>query len=255
MVMLYFSATGNSKYIAELFCLNSSSACHSIEEDVDYDNLIISEDIICFCYPVYGSRVPRLMREFVIKHMESLNNKKLVIFCTQMYFSGDGARAFTDIFPRGFIEVIYAEHFLMPNNVCNVFITPLPGKETIQRYLSKADIKMQTVCDDIANGVIKKRGFNRISRALGLIQGTFFPRIEKWAQERVWVDNDCNKCQLCVSICPTHNFDYNGDTVETKNNCMMCFRCINKCPQKAIAVSLHGKVKRQYKGVESLSSQ
>ena len=247
--MLYFSATGNSKYIAELFCRYSNSKCHSIEEDIEFGNLIISEDIICFCYPIYGSRVPRLMREFATKHMESLKNKKLVIFCTQMYFSGDGARAFTDIFPNGHTEVIYAEHFLMPNNVCNVFITPLPGKKTIQKYLSKANIKMQTVCKDITNGVIKTRGFNVVSRALGLIQGAFFPGIERWAQGRVWVDNDCNKCQLCVSACPTHNFEIKGDVVETKNNCMMCFRCINKCPQKAIAVSLRGKVKKQYTGV------
>ena len=247
--MLYFSATGNSKYIAELFCRNTNATCHSIEEDVDFGNLIISEDIICFCYPIYGSRVPRLMREFVADHMELLKNKKLIIFCTQMYFSGDGARAFTDILPHGFGEVIYAEHFLMPNNVCNVFITPLPGNKTIQKYLSKASSKMQTVCDDIKNGVIKKRGFNFGSQALGAIQGTFFPGIERWARGRVWVDNDCNKCLLCISICPTNNFEYKGTIVETKNNCMMCYRCINKCPQKAIAVSLRGKVKKQYTGV------
>jgi len=247
--MLYFSATGNSKYIAELFSRSINAMCHSIEEDVDFDNLIISEDIICFCYPIYGSRVPRLMREFAATHMQSLKNKKLIIFCTQMYFSGDGARALIDIFPHSFAEVIYAEHFLMPNNVCNVFITPLPGKKTIQKYLLRANARMQTVCADITNGVIKKRGFNPFSRALGLIQGTFFPGIERWALGRVWVDNDCNECLLCVSICPTNNFEYNKTAIETKNNCMMCFRCINKCPQKAIAVSLRGKVKKQYTGV------
>jgi len=247
--MLYFSATGNSKYIAELFCRNMNAVCQSIEEDIDFGNLIISEDIICFCYPIYASRVPRLMREFAINHMESLKNKKIIIFCTQMYFSGDGARAFTDIFPRGFVEVIYAEHFLMPNNVCNLFITPLPGNKTIQKFLSKANIKMQTVCGDITNGTIKKRGFNPVSRAWGSIQGTFFPRIERWARGKVWVDSDCNKCLLCVSVCPTHNFECKGDKIETKGSCMMCYRCINKCPQKAIAVSLRGKVRKQYTGV------
>ena len=249
MVMLYFSATGNSKYIAELFCQNMNIPCHSIEEDNDFTNLIASEDIICFCYPIYGSRVPRLMREFVVNHMVPLKNKKLIIFCTQMYFSGDGARAFTDIFPCGFGEVVYAEHFLMPNNVCNLFITPLPGNRAIQKYLSKANRKMQIVCNNIKNGIIKKRGFTPASRALGLIQGALFPRLENWAQGRVWVDSGCNKCLLCVSVCPAHNFEYIGDKIETKNNCMMCYRCINKCPQQAIAVFLRGKVKKQYAGV------
>jgi len=249
MVMFYFSATGNSKYIAELFSRNMNALCHSIEEDIDFAGLISSEDIICFCYPIYGSRVPRLMREFAVSHMEALKNKKLIIFCTQMYFSGDGARAFTDLFPSGFAEVIYAEHFLMPNNVCNVFITPLPSDKTIQKYLQNANSKMKDVCDDIANEIVKKRGFNVASRALGLIQGVFFPGLERWAQGRVWVDNNCNQCLLCVSICPANNFEYKDDNVVTKNNCMMCFRCINKCPQKAIAVSLRKKVKKQYRGV------
>ena len=120
MIMLYFSGTGNSKYVAELFCRNMNASCHSIEENADFTALLASEEVIGFCYPIYGSRVPRIMREFVSVHTDSLKAKKLIIFCTQMYFSGDGARAFIDIFPRNHAEVIYAEHFLMPNNVCKV---------------------------------------------------------------------------------------------------------------------------------------
>ena len=64
MVMLYFSGTGNSKYIAELFCKHMNAEFYSIEETIDFDKLIVSEEVIGFCYPVYGSRVPRIMREF-----------------------------------------------------------------------------------------------------------------------------------------------------------------------------------------------
>jgi ferredoxin len=189
------------------------------------------------------------MREFVLAHIDSLKGKKLIIFCTQMYFSGDGARALMDILPRGHAEVIYAEHFLMPNNVCNVFITPVPGEKTINKYLSKTERKMQNVCSDIKRGVIIKRGFNPASRVLGLMQGTFFPGIERRARGKVWIDNDCNSCLLCVSACPVKNFEYKDGRIETKNNCMLCYRCINKCPQKAISCWFRGKVKKQYKGV------
>jgi len=247
--MLYFSGTGNSKYIAELFCERMNAACHSIEEKIDFSNLIAPEKAIAFCYPVYGSRVPRIMREFVKRHMESLKDKKLIIFCTQMYFSGDGARAFTDIFPRGYVSVIYAEHFLMPNNVCNFFILPLPGERSIKKYVKKAERKMQTVCDEITYGVIKKRGFNPVSRALGLIQGVFYPKFEKIGMDRVWIGDNCTQCNLCVTICPMNNFENESGKVKPKNNCTMCYRCINKCPKKSISVYLRGKVKKQYKGL------
>ena len=249
MIMFYFSATGNSKYIAELFCRNMGAMCRSIEEDTDFYNIIASEDTIGFCYPVYGSRVPRLMREFARKYVDMLKHKRLIIFCTQMCFSGDGARAFTDVFPHGFAEVIYAEHFLMPNNICNLFLVPLPSKNRIHKYLGNAQRKIETVCRDISNGVIRKRGFNPGSRLLGLIQGVFLPGIEERARDRVWIDDDCNQCGLCISMCPMNNFSVDSSKVITKNNCMMCYRCINKCPQKAIAVFLRGKVKDQYIGV------
>ena len=249
MVMFYFSATGNSKYIAELFSRKMNASFYSIEDEVDFAKVIASAEVVGFCYPIFGSRVPRLMREFVDTHMQSLKNKKAIIFCTQMGGSGDGARVLTDLFPRDHAEVIYAEHFLMPNNVCNLFFLPLPGEKMKQWYLSKSQKKMQVVCENIKNGIVKKRGFNPGSRALGLIQGVFYPGLEKRAQKKVWINEDCNQCNLCVSICPVGNFVSESGKIKTKNNCMICYRCINKCPQKAISVFMRRKVKRQYAGV------
>jgi len=249
MIMFYFSATGNSKYVADLFCKKTNAACYSIEENVDFVELLGANEIIGFCYPIYGSRVPKLMREFVENNAEILCNKKIIIFCTQYIWSGDGARAFTDLLPRDSVEVIYAEHFFMPNNICNFFLLPLESKKKIAKYPLKTERKMQRVCDNIEKGIVKKRGFNPISKALGAIQGSFFPRFEKMAKNRVWLDKDCNKCRLCIIICPMDNFDDEHDKITTNNNCMMCYRCINKCPQKAIRVFLRKKVKKQFKGV------
>jgi ferredoxin len=249
VVMLYFSGTGNSKYIAELFCKQMNAACHSIEEDVDFGQMIKAARVIAFCYPIYGSRVPRIMREFAIKHMDALKGKKVIIFCTQMGFSGDGARAFTDIFPRNHFIVRYAEHFLMPNNVNNLGFMPLATEKEVKKYLDKAEEKMNEVCVNILNGFGRKRGFNPLSRALGLMQGIFFPLLEWIGLRTVWIDKDCTLCDVCVSICPVKNFENIGDKIVTKKNCTMCFRCINKCPQKAISIYHKGKVKRQFEGV------
>ena len=247
MIMLYFSATGNSKYVAELFCKKMNAACYSIEEKIDFAELLDANEIIGFCYPIYGSRVPKLMREFVKNQVETLKNKKIIIFCTQYIWSGDGARAFTDLMPGNFVEVIYAEHFFMPNNICNFFLLPLESNKKVAKHSAKTDRKMQIVCDKIKHGIVKKRGFNPISRALGAIQGSIFPSVEKKARSSVRIDEDCNKCGLCISICPMSNFEIEGENITTKNNCMMCYRCINKCPQKAIRLFFRKKVKKQYK--------
>jgi len=189
------------------------------------------------------------MREFVKRHIESFKNKKIIIFCTQLIFSGDGARVFTDLFPRRFVKVIYAEHFLMPNNVCNLFFLPLESEKKIKRYIIKAERKMLFVCENIKNGIIVKRGFNIFSRVLGLIQGIHIPRIEKNALDSVGIKDNCTQCGLCISICPMNNFDNQNGKIITKQNCIICYRCINKCPQKAITVFLKAGVKKQYKGI------
>ena len=246
MLMLYFSGTGNSKYIAELFCAKMNAECHSIEEHIDFEALFATAEIIAFCYPIYASRVPRIMREFVSKHMESLEGKKLIIFCTQMLFSGDGARAFTDLFSGGHIQVVYAEHFFMPNNISNASIVPMASDKLVRAYLQHSERRMEAVCRDIKAGIIKKRGFNIISRGLGLLQAPLMPIIEKKANNSVRVGNGCTRCGICVSVCPMKNLMCENRSITHKHNCTMCCRCVNKCPEKAITIVFHDKVKKQY---------
>ena len=245
MIMFYFSGTGNSKYIADLFCSNMNAACHSIEENVDFKKLIIAEETIGFCYPIYFSRVPRIMREFVAKYMNLLKNKKLIVFCTQQILSGDGARAFTDLFERGYIEVIYAEHFFMPSNIWPVETNTVKIKQSFE----KAERKIQGLCHNIENGIHRKRGFNIVSRALGLIQAPLALPIERTANNSVRINENCTNCELCVSICPMSNLALENKSIKHNHNCTVCYRCVNKCPQKAITVVFHGKVKKQYMGV------
>ena len=252
MLMLYFSGTGNSKYVAELFASEMNCSCHSIEEFITFDTLIAESDTIAFCYPVYMSRVPRIMREFVSRHLNLFKGKKIIIFCTQLLLSGDGARAFAVMFPKNHVDMSYAEHFFMPNNVNNVSFLPIPSEKMIQKCMDCAKQKMAIVCGNIKAGKVKKRGFNVLSRALGLLQGVFMSKTEQLANNSVRFDADCTTCGLCVNICPTKNLALAEGGIKHNHNCTMCYRCINRCPQKAIAVVFRGKVKKQYRGIKSM---
>jgi len=254
--MLYFSGTGNSKYIAEMFSRNMDAVCHSIEEEIDFDKLINSNETIGFCYPIYASRVPRILREFVNKHIDALKSKKLIIFCTQLIFSGDGTRAFVGLLPRGHTQIIYSEHFYMPANTPNLKILPyiLMNDKMIRRLCKKAEREMQDVCNNIKSGKIKKRGFCIGSRMAGLLQAWIVPLMEKSANMRksIKISKACDNCGVCVARCPMKNLAIEDNAVKHKYNCTTCYRCVNKCPQKAITVVFHGKVKKQYKGMISI---
>ena len=258
MLTLYFSGTGNTKYLAELFCSKTDSKCFSIEATIDFANEINAHDIITFCYPIYCSRVPRIMREFTHRYMDNLHGKKIIILVTQMLFSGDGARVFADMFETGTIEIIYAEHFNMQQNMGNIPVFNLwkPSEKSKQKYISKAEAKMNTICDNINNNIIKKRGFSKWSKLVGCIQGKIWQkstkdiiphRLEKKIQNGVRIHPSCTACNKCIKICPMKNLVNNENQIQHLNNCTICYRCVNSCAQKAITVYIHTKPRWQYK--------
>jgi ferredoxin len=252
MLTLYFSGTGNSKYVAELFASEMGSACHSIEETVDFSGLIQSANIVAFVYPIYVSRVPRIMREFVVGHCADLYGKRLVILCTQMEFSGDGARCFTDLLPRGSYTVEYAEHIMMPNNINNInniWLFRRTSEKRMQRLVNETRRKTAQICADVKAGVVKKRGFNPFSRILGLMQGMFMPLMERFMNDAVNISGDCTGCGLCVRNCPMHNLRLADGKAVAGGNCTECYRCSNLCPERAINIYFKGKVHWQYHGI------
>lgn len=253
MITLYFSGTGNSEYIARRFAARMKSPCHSIEEAVDFTSLLATTDTVAVCYPVYGSCVPRIMREFAAEHSTVLTEKKLIILCTQMIFSGDGARAFARLLPGCDERVIYAEHFHMPNNISNFWLFPIRDEERI-RKLHAAEQKLERTCTQIQNGIVGRRGWSAFSALLGKFQNIAWPMLENRKKGSFSVNQACNRCGLCVRRCPVHNLALTEAGVTQKNNCILCYRCVNLCPQKAAAVMLRKRPKRQYKGIEQSES-
>ncbi|MCL2527031.1 MAG: EFR1 family ferrodoxin [Defluviitaleaceae bacterium] len=261
MLTLYFSGTGNTKYIAGLFSQKMNAKCFSIEENIDFSTEIKAQDMIAFCYPIYCSRVPRIMREFAHKHMAALAGKKIIILVTQQVLSGDGARVFTDLFEEGAIDVAYAEHFNMQQNMGNLPIWSRifsPTEKSRQKFIRKSERKMDAVCHDIKGNIVKKRGFSRGSILLGYIQGKPWQkdtsniapqRLEKKLMKDVRVHKRCNACNVCTKVCPMKNLVSQDGRITHLNNCTLCYRCVNRCPQKAITVYIHIRPKWQYNGV------
>ena len=248
MLTLYFSGTGNTRYIANDFAKKMNHKAYSIEENLDFVSLITSHETIAFCYPIYTSDVPNIMKRFVNTHRLKLQNKNLIILCTQLFFSGDGARVFTDLLKDITYTVIYAEHINMPNNICNLWVLPLAKEQRIARYLDHAESKLNKICENIEQGIIILRGFNPVSKWLGwFTQRAYFPKIETKAMKDVRIDAKCNLCGTCTRVCPMDNLTIENNQIIQQVACTLCYRCVNLCPQKAITVLIHSKVKKQYR--------
>jgi len=263
MVLFYFSGTGNSEYMAKFFGREMGADCYSIEEEVNFSQLIQSNNVIGFCYPIYGSRLPRNMRQFVSGHLEGLKGKKLIIFVTQWAFSGDGARVLTDLLPKGHAEVIYGEHFNMPNNISNTAFLKEVSQEKMEAKIAGAEAKMLVACANIKAGIVNRRGFSPFSKFLGKFQGVPWQRksssvglvagsMEAKIATSVRVDRRCTTCLICIDVCPVKNLGLKNGRIDHNNDCVGCFRCVNQCRSKAISVMGKRKPKWQYKCVKRI---
>lgn len=90
---IYFSGTGNSRYVAEMFCneYDETTKALSIEDD-NIIEAVRNEKMLVFAYPVQYSTVPKILRDFVIENNELWESKKVFVIATMGLFSGDGAR-------------------------------------------------------------------------------------------------------------------------------------------------------------------
>ena len=78
-----------------------------------------------------------------------------MILATQMMFSGDGARCFTDLLPKGYCEVLYAEQMIMPNNVNNMKAFQRTPDAQILALAEEARAHIRRITEDLKAG----RGF------------------------------------------------------------------------------------------------
>lgn len=250
---LYFSGTGNTKYVVKKFCeLYEEKNEHKIisieDETRDFDKLIKKANIIAIAYPIYGSILPYILTDFLKTHMDSFKDKRIMTIATQALFSGDGGALPYRELKQSNVKHLHSIHVNMPSNLVDVGIFPSKPIFKTKKKVLKADAKIKKVVARIQSGKTVKDGRRWYSRTIGyLFQRGLAKGMMERLRTKVKIDNDiCIKCNQCVSTCPTGNL-YNEDgMIQFKNQCTLCYRCVNQCPTKAISIFSKKKPKIQY---------
>ncbi|SHE78647.1 EFR1 family ferrodoxin [Alkalibacter saccharofermentans] len=241
IVIFYFSGTGNTwwatgRLTEYLKGMGADVTFFSIEQvDTELsDRLIAGCGTVGFGYPIYGSDVPEIMKDFMKDLAPS--GKDAFVYCTQWLWSGDGARVSAEFLSNKF-RIKWAEHFAMPNNV-SVSAIRLPytnDKRRINKILKRADRRIKRLVLKIVSEKPFLRGFSAVSACSGYIQRGpfryFFGRLRNDINVEI---KKCNFCGYCVKLCPVSNLILDGNTVSTLGSCIMCLRCYSFCPRMAV---------------------
>jgi ferredoxin len=235
-MILYFSGTGNSHYIAEKIAeINNDDvvSLNHLIKSYKTDMIISKERPFVFVCPTYAWRLPRIVDAFIRK--TSFNGNTEVYFI--MTCGGETANAIHHIKKlcrykgwelKGFAEI------KMPDNYTAMF----PGSETsvAKDFIKKAEPTINRIATDIQNRksftIMKDKGFYGKLES-GIINSLFYTFFVHTKGFHI-IDKKCVSCGKCVKLCPLNNIILSDDKPVWANNCTHCMACINGCPTQAI---------------------
>lgn len=253
IAIFLFSGTGNTYFIGKKIqsaFIENNVFCDLFTVEVTHDdNQIINDyDVIGLGYPIYGSDVPLIIKNWV-DSLKIQNQKKAFVFCTQMMYSGDGAAYGGRLLEKKGFTIRQQAHFNMPNNITDYKILRAFNKHDLIKLEYKKTQQAYRFVNQILMDKKRRKGSNLFSLILGLIQRIPYQRIEmKWLSSAIKIEDSCILCKKCVDLCPTNNFIVEEGILKTTNRCIACYRCINHCPVNALHCSKKALVKVPYKG-------
>jgi formate hydrogenlyase subunit 6/NADH:ubiquinone oxidoreductase subunit I len=250
---LYFSGTGNTKYVVKQFVdryeEGTDFTIQSIEEQgVNFSILIEEAKLIVIAYPIHEGLLPHIMSEFLMKYKEHFRNKDIITICSQMIFSGDGAALPIYILKENNVILLHGIHINMPNNLADFWFLPLKTAENSSKKYKKANAKITRVVSRIKKGKKVKNGIRFYSWPLGFfIQRAYTKHHYNRIRSDIKIDyNTCINCDKCISVCPVDNLYSKDKKIQVKDQCTICYRCINVCPTQSISLITNHKPTTQY---------
>lgn len=246
MVGIYFSGTGNSRYVAEMFCneYDETTKALSIEDD-NIIEAVRNEEMLVFAYPVQYSTVPKILRDFIIENNELWESKKVFVIATMGLFSGDGAGILGRLLQKYGAAIIGGLHLKMPDSIGDEKVLKRPLEKN-KELVKNAEQKISKSVQLLKSGKPTQEEIGVLYRMVGFFgQRLYFGHKTKEYSDMLCVDTDkCIGCGKCEKLCPMNNIKIVDKKVAQNNRCTMCYRCINNCPMQAMTL-LRTKVVEQ----------
>lgn len=234
-MVLYFSGTGNSRYIAKriaeklgdtLFDINAAikeSAATAIET---------TDGRLVFVVPTYAWRIPLVVRDW-IEHAEFAGNNKKTWFVMDCGGEiGNAAKYNIELCGDKAFEYMGTAQIVMPENYIAMFSVPV--REKAAEIISRAEPAIDRCISCIENGerfpIPRNNLYDRFMS--GPVNGLFYSLFVK--ADAFTAGEKCEGCGKCVTICPLNNIALVDGRPRWDKNCTHCMACIAYCPTNAI---------------------
>ena len=246
-MVLYFSATGNTEYIAKEIARRLDDECISLLERVKTQDhsVLHSEKPFIICAPVYVCEMPRFMSKYLKEQMFAGSRDVYFIFTSGGYCGISGVLAKSIFRKKGMRYLGHAE-FKMPRNYVANNAYPMLEKEEIESRISASYEMIAPVVAKIRDG--KKLSARHVFLFETIITVPFNPvwcKLKLQAKDFYTTDK-CVGCGKCVKLCPLNNISLKERKPVWGNQCTHCMACIGNCPTEAIEYGTITQAKEKY---------
>lgn len=232
-MIIYFTGTGNSRYVAkriarslddELLCINDRIKNESIASVDAGERLVVVT-------PTYAWRIPRIVSD-LIENTELKGVKKVwyVMTCGDSNGNADAYNSSLSKSKRW--EHMGTFRIRMPENYIAMF--SVPDVNEASRIVGVAEHQIDKAIKLIASNEAFPKRKHTIKDKLesGIVNNIFYPMIVKAKDFKA--DSNCTGCGSCVRLCPLNNVSLVNGKPHWKSNCTHCMACIAYCPSSAI---------------------
>lgn len=244
-MILYFSGTGNSEYVAKRIGKELGDEVMNLFEKIrnkDFSELHAERPWV-IVVPTYAWRIPHIVRKWMENTLFT-GNHNIYFIMTCGGSIGNAGKYLSKLCAKKKMHDLGCMGITMPENYIALFSTPT-RQEALQ-IIEQAEPMIEQAIAYIKNGDKLPQTNIPFGDHLnsGIVNNLFYPIFVH--AKKFYATGDCISCGKCANVCPLNNISIeNGKPVWGKA-CTHCMACICHCPKEAIEYGKHSRGLNRY---------
>ncbi|WP_055665762.1 EFR1 family ferrodoxin [Desnuesiella massiliensis] len=243
-IIYYFTATGNSLYVAKRLCKNiACSEYMPMIKAINNNELTVEAEAVGFVFPLYCAGLPEIVERFI----KSLNIKAKYIFAvaTRGITKGCAMEQIHNILQSKGLALNFNHYITMPSNYVRMYNIRSDYKN--RNIICEAEKTMMDVAKKISLREEVEVNTSILNKVVSRTWHRSWKEKVHNADEKFYSDSKCVSCTLCEKICPVGNVKMINGKPQWNHNCQDCMACVHACPEKAIQIGGATIKRRRYR--------